>query len=45
MTYMVNGRQFVLLWTSQQASGQPSELVAFAIPQPRAGRGGGAGAR
>jgi len=45
MTYMVNGRQFVLLWTSQQASGQASELVAFAIPQPRTGRGGGTGER
>jgi quinoprotein glucose dehydrogenase len=45
MTYMVNGRQFVLLWTSQQASGQPSELVAFAIAQPRTGRGRGAGGR
>jgi quinoprotein glucose dehydrogenase len=45
MTYMVNGRQFVLTWTSAQASGQPAELVAFAIPQPRTGRGGSPGGR
>jgi quinoprotein glucose dehydrogenase len=43
MTYMVNGRQFILMWTSAQASGQPSELVALAIPQPGRGRGGGGG--
>jgi len=43
MTYMVNGRQFILLWTSAQAAGQPAELVALAIPQ--AGRGRGAGSR
>ena len=41
MTYMVNGRQFILLWTSAQATGQPAELVALAIPQPGRGRGAG----
>ena len=43
MTYTVNGRQFILLWTSAQGAGQPAELVAFAIPV--AGRGRGAGGR
>ena len=41
MTYMVNGRQFILLWTSAQAAGQPAELVALAIPAPARGRGAG----
>jgi quinoprotein glucose dehydrogenase len=45
MTYMVNGRQFVAVWTSQQSANQPSELVVFAIPAPRTGRGGGQEAR
>ncbi len=45
MTYMVNGRQFIAMWTSDQSSSQPSELVAMAIPAPGAGRGRGRGLR
>jgi quinoprotein glucose dehydrogenase len=43
MSYMINGRQFILMWTSSRTGNQPSELVALAIPAP--GRGRGAGAR
>ncbi len=33
MTYRVNGRQYIALWTSHQAAGQPSELVTLALPR------------
>jgi quinoprotein glucose dehydrogenase len=35
MTYRAGGRQFVALWTSSQADGRPSELVAIALPVGR----------
>lgn len=44
MSYMINGRQFILMWTSSRAANQPSELVALALPTPGRGRGAG-GAR
>jgi quinoprotein glucose dehydrogenase len=31
MSYMVNGRQFLLMWTSDRASGQQAELIALAL--------------
>ena len=45
MSYMVNGRQFVVMGV-RGAQGGSAQLVAFAIPRaapPAAGRGGGAG--
>ncbi len=42
MTFQVGGRQFIAVWTSDQASGQPSELIALALPAA-GGRGRGRG--
>jgi quinoprotein glucose dehydrogenase len=35
MTYRAGGRQFLALWTSNQAEGRPSELVAIALAAAR----------
>ncbi len=46
MTYQIGTRQFIAVWTSDQASGRPAELVALALPVPGGrGRGRGAGER
>ena len=34
MTYEVNGRQFLLMWTSDRGAGQPAELIALALRTP-----------
>jgi hypothetical protein len=31
MTYMVNGKQFLLMWMSDRASGKGAELVALSV--------------
>jgi quinoprotein glucose dehydrogenase len=42
MTYQVGNRQFIAVWTSSQAEGQPSELVVLSLPAA-SGRGRGRG--
>jgi quinoprotein glucose dehydrogenase len=42
MSYFHNGWQYLLMWTSNQANGQPAELVALTT-QPPGGRGRGRG--
>jgi len=40
MTYALNGRQYLLMWTSDARTGQPAELVALS-DAPASGRGRG----
>jgi hypothetical protein len=47
MTYMIGGRQFILMWTTDLDGGEPAELIAISTPETggrgRGGRGRGRG--
>jgi quinoprotein glucose dehydrogenase len=47
MTYMIDGRQFILMWTTDLDGGEPAELIAISTPEAggrgRGGRGRGRG--